>query len=69
MSKASNSPSKLGKANQFESALDEGRVYTDDNAWWVRNGAVEHLTTYGPEVDGAAFKLSRIRECNALFTL
>jgi hypothetical protein len=42
-------------------ALDEGTVYTDDNAWSVVGGAVEHLTTYESKVDGG------LKEYNTLF--
>ena len=42
-------------------ALDGGAVYTDDNAWSVVGGAVEHLTTYESKVDGG------LKEYNTLF--
>jgi hypothetical protein len=42
----------LVKANDFESALGDGTVYTQANAWSVVRGDVVGLTTYVSKVDG-----------------
>jgi hypothetical protein len=52
---------KLVTANDFESALDEGTVYTKSNAWSIVGGDVEHLTAYDSKVDGG------LREHDTLF--
>jgi hypothetical protein len=43
---------ELEKVNPFEGALDEGIVYTEENAWSCFKNAIEHLTTFESKVDG-----------------